>query len=87
MASKAWDFKNDELTCSFCGKSKKGISFLVAPCEPGNWSIHMIYQRISCPDCYVRAREEYGQARDTKFELEDIKEQVKSERKDMEGMR
>lgn len=89
MNNLAWDFEQDTLTCSVCGKTKPGISFTLAPCDPGNWSLHMINNKMSCenPDCYLKLREEYITIREVDFDLTEAKEQVKKQRIDLEGIR
>jgi hypothetical protein len=87
MIKRPWDFEKDELTCSYCGKKKKGISFILAPCDPNEWALHMIYTKVSCPDCYNKARIEYGQGRDIQYELTEVKEDVKKQHAEIQRLR
>jgi Zn-finger protein len=51
----------EKLTCSYCGKVKKEVSFFIGASSFPNWTMHEGTGKISCPDCYFIGSKE-GQA-------------------------
>ncbi len=46
------------LTCDYCGKVKKEVSFFIGASSFPSWTMHEGTGKISCPDCYEIASKE-----------------------------
>ena len=57
-----------QITCDYCGKVKKEVSFTIGACSPKHagkdWCMIFGTGKMACPDCYEKASAEGRKAVD-----------------------
>ena len=54
----------DKTICDYCGKEKDGLSFCIGASKEPDWVMVEGTGKMTCPDCWTKAREEGQQAID-----------------------